>query len=64
MIVEITDENGALVGEFDSPAAPREGETIYYDEGFYEITKVRWDVSENNEVLEKFSVLVNQIEGE
>lgn len=61
MIVEITHEEGGLIGTFESPGAPRVGETIYYESEFYEVEEARWDVDQsNNESLEKFAVMVSE----
>ena len=62
MLVEITHENGHLIGEYQSPVAPRVGETIYYEDEFYEVEKARSDVREGEvHELEKFAVLVSEL---
>lgn len=61
MIVEITHEMGHLIGEYESSVAPRVGETIYYDDVFYNVEKARSDVDAENYQLEKFAVLVSEV---
>jgi hypothetical protein len=59
MIVELVDSAGEAVGTFQSPAVPRCGETLLYDDTRYLIEEVTWVIeTTHHQNVESLELLV------
>lgn len=60
MIVELVNGSGDVVGTFQCPDVPREGETVSYDDSRYVVEDVHWVVENNhNQNVKKLIVNVS-----
>lgn len=62
MIVELVDSTGGAIGTFQSPAVPRCGETVLYDDTRYVVDDVTWVVeTTHHQNVESLELLVEPV---
>ena len=63
MIVTLVDDTGEHFGTFQSPAVPRRGETVSYEDTAYVVEDVHWSIeTRHDQNIETVRLFVHRAE--